>query len=93
VVLREILKIMSEEGSITTNDISQRLGVSRGLVELAIHELSRRGLVKEIKNREMCPCSSCILKDVCNWKRARYSTINVYFLTEKGWKMLKNLSE
>jgi predicted ArsR family transcriptional regulator len=93
VVLREILKIMSEEGSITTNDISQRLGVSKGLVELAIHELSRRGLVKEIKNGEVCPCSSCILKDICNWKSPRYSTINVYFLTEKGRKTLKNPSE
>jgi predicted ArsR family transcriptional regulator len=89
VVLREILKIMSEEGPITTNDISQRLGVSEELVELAVQELLRRGFVEVVKAEWGDPCSSCIFKDLCSIKGVRgRGRAQYYMLTEKGWKLL-----
>jgi hypothetical protein len=64
-----------------------------GFVELAIWELSRRGLSKKPKKGRRIHAHRAFLRiylRICAIGGARYSATDVYVLTERGWKMLNN---
>lgn len=88
-ILKKVLGCIYEKGYIKADEVSQELGVSRGLVEYAIQKMKDKEYLIPVAslNRE-ASCSFCPLKSTCNIKTA--GTAKSYVLTEKGKELLKS---
>ncbi len=78
-MLREVLRLLAQEETLSQRDIAQRLGVSEVLVASMVEELTRQGYLK-MTVRCGGGCEGCALAATCTGISAQ----RVWQLTSKG---------
>lgn len=82
-MLRELLRLMADEGLITIGEASSKLGVSPELVKQALRELVALGLVRR-------PCPACPRASLsCPGAKLASYPEACYALTEGGLKIAR----
>lgn len=88
-VLKEVLKCISEKGYIKADEISEELGISKSLVEHVVQELKDKGYLRAATPLGVeTSCSFCPLKFTCQIKTA--GVVKSYVLTEKGKNVMSS---
>lgn len=88
-ILKKVLEYICDKGRIKVDEISQELGIPKGLVEHIAQELKGKEYLKAVTpSGEEGSCSFCPLRFTYQIKTA--GGVKSYMLTEKGKKLLES---
>jgi hypothetical protein len=79
-MLKRLLSIVANRGTITTREVSLELHISEDMVSQLFFELTRRGYLAAVGKDCASPCGQCASRDACILVKAPV----VWRLTQKG---------
>jgi predicted ArsR family transcriptional regulator len=83
-VLEKVLRMISAEGTASTDTLAGRLGVSHALMQNMLEDLTRQGYLKTVADECPISCDACRLHTACLFPgRAR-----IWILSSKGERLL-----
>ncbi|WP_161623993.1 FeoC-like transcriptional regulator [Methylohalobius crimeensis] len=86
-MLEKLLRIVVTRGTISSAELSRRLGVSPALAENMLHELTGRGYLKVVAGRCSVSCDRCLMYAMCQGdQRPR-----IWVLSRKGEQWLSSV--
>jgi len=88
-MLRELMRMMAEGQVGSEAELANRLGVSAGLVEQMLEDLTRKGYLNRFGDLCVAGCKACPLSGRCGGEPA----IKGWILTEKGRKAARLAGE
>lgn len=83
-MLRQLLQLAVERGSVELTELAQVLGTSPEMVQQMIESLQREGYLHSVVQGCQQPCERCPLKTACLYRRHP----RIWALTEKGARWL-----
>lgn len=84
-MLREILRILNDDGYFSISQLAEKINSSPGAAEGALQQLIRMGYIKKEETGESCTtfCGSCPYAQQCSKE-----VINTYEITSRGKELL-----
>jgi len=64
-MLKELIEMLSEGQVHTQRELAKRLGVSQGLIEQMLQDLSRLGYIQRTKKQPGTSCAACPMARLC----------------------------
>lgn len=79
-MLKRLLSIAANRGTITTREVSLELGISEDMASQLLFELTRLGYLGAVGNECASPCGYCASRDAC----IQAKTTVLWHLSQKG---------
>ncbi len=76
-MLRELLRIIHQDGLNNPNDLAKKLGVSPELVEQMLIQLEYAGRIRSIPTCQSDQCKECPLSASCHVKSPRVWSLKI----------------
>ena len=71
-MLRQLLHLVMEKGTVSDAELASELGISQALIKQILGELVRQGYLQPLTPGDSTPCERCPLHTAClfsNWPR------------------------
>lgn len=78
-MLRDVLRLLAQEGTLSQRDVALRLGISESMAAALLEELARLGYLK-LSMRCGGACEGCAIASAC----AGLGAQRLWQMTEKG---------
>ena len=85
-MLKNLLRIAAERGTVNSLELAQRLNVSRAMVDGMLEELTQRGYLNAMEQNCSITCEQCPLYRAC----LHGYPPRLWLLTPKGARLLRS---